>query len=89
VSNILDYQHAMKDYHIPDLRIRIMHHGVLEGSQEILLELEMGQLFLFEEPHSKLSQGVEGKESHMGVTMAADLRHSWHWRLTTSRDKLA
>jgi hypothetical protein len=62
-----------KAYHIPDLRIRVVRHGVLEGSQEIFLKLEMGQFLLFEEPHSKLSQGIEGKKSDMGVTVAADL----------------
>ncbi len=65
-----------KPYHISNVRIRIVRHGVLKRSQEILLELEMGQLFLLEEPHSKLPQRVEGKEPDMGVAMTADLQHN-------------
>ena len=64
----------MKPYHISNLRIRIVRHGILERSQEILLELEVRQLLLFEEPHSKLPQRVEGKEPDMGITMTTDLR---------------
>ena len=66
----------LRSYHISNLRIRIVRHGVLERSQEILLELEMGQLLLFEEPHSKLPQRVEGKEPNMGITMTADLQRN-------------
>lgn len=29
-------------YHIPDLRVRVVRHGVLERSQEIFLKLEVG-----------------------------------------------
>ena len=34
-------------YHISNLRIRIVRHGMLERSQEVLLELEVRQLLLF------------------------------------------
>jgi hypothetical protein len=67
---------TIKAYHISDLRVRIVRHRVLERSQEIFLELEVWQLLLFEEPHSELSQGIEGKESDMRVTMATDLRET-------------
>jgi hypothetical protein len=65
---------VLKPYHISNLRIRIVRHGVLERSQEILLEPEVGQLLLFEEPHSKLPERIEGKEPDMGITMTTDLR---------------
>ena len=51
-----------------------MRHGMFERSQEILLEPKVGQLLLFEEPHSKLPQRIESKEPDMGITMTADLR---------------
>ena len=60
-----------------------MRHGVLERSQEILLELEVRQLLLFEEPHSKLSQRIKGKEPYMRVTMTTDLRDKI---ISTARD---
>ena len=66
----------MDTYHISDLRIRVVLHRVLEWSQEIFLELEVWKLLLFEEPHSELPQGIEGKESNVRVTMATDLRDS-------------
>jgi hypothetical protein len=73
MSVIFARMRTMGAYHIPDFRIHVVCHGVLEGSQEIFLEFEMGQLLLFEEPHSELSQGIEGKEPNMRVTVAADL----------------
>jgi len=48
-------------------------HCVLEWLQEVLLEHEMGQLFLLQETHSQLAQGIESKEADMSVRMTADL----------------
>ena len=50
-----------------------MNHRVLEGFQEVFLELEMRQLFLLQETHGKLSEGIQCKESNMGVIMTANL----------------
>ena len=51
-----------------------MHHRVLERSQEVLLELEVRKLFLFKEPHGKLSQVVQSEERDMGIVVTAHLR---------------
>ena len=50
-----------------------MDHRVLEWPQEILLELEMRELLLFQKAHSQLTEGVQSKESDMWVIMTAHL----------------
>ena len=67
-----------------------MNHRVLERPQEVLLELEVGQLLLLQEAHGKLPQSIEGEEADVNVLVTADLasqvRHSpypgAHTRLT-------
>jgi hypothetical protein len=78
---------TIKAYHISDLRVRIVRHRVLKRSQEIFLELEVWQLLLFEEPHSELPQGIEGKESDMRVTMATDLREGTRWQVRSRAEQ--
>ena len=51
-----------------------MDHGVLERLEEVLLELEVRQLVLLEEPHRKLTERVERKEADVGVIVTADLQ---------------
>ena len=61
-------------YQIADFRVRVVHHRVLEGSQEVLLELEVRKLLLLKEPHGKLSQIIQGEERDMGIVVTAHLR---------------
>jgi hypothetical protein len=39
-------------YQLSDIGVRVMDHGVLERLQEVFLELEMRQLFLFQKTFS-------------------------------------
>ena len=38
-------------YHIADIRVGVVNHGVFERLQEVLLEHEMGQFLLLQETH--------------------------------------
>ena len=60
-------------HHIPYFRITVVSHCVLEGLQEVFLELEMRQFFFLQEARTQLSQGVQGEEGDVGVVMAANL----------------
>jgi len=60
-------------YQLPDIWIRVVNHRVLEGFQEVLLELEMRQLFLLQETHGELSEGIQCEESNMRVIVTANL----------------
>ena len=50
-----------------------MDHGVLERPQEVLLELEVGQLLILQEAHRQLPQRIEREKADMGVLVTADL----------------
>ena len=50
-----------------------MNHRMLKGFQEVFLELEMGQFFLLQEPHSKLTKSIEGEEGNMRIVVTANL----------------
>ena len=50
-----------------------MHHSILERLQEVLLELETWQLFLFQEAHRELSQRVQSEIADVGIAVAAHL----------------
>ena len=50
-----------------------MGHRVLERLQEVFLKFEVRQFFLLQEPHSKLSEGVQCEEPDVRVVMTADL----------------
>lgn len=53
-----------------------MNHGILEGLQEILLELKIGQLFLLQKSHRELTKGIQREKADMWVIMATNL-FSW------------
>ena len=50
-----------------------MNHRILEWSQEVLLEFEVGQLFLLQEAHRQLPQRIKCEEADMGILVTADL----------------
>ena len=58
----MDHLGDTADHHVPDLRALVVLHNVLEGSKEILLEVEVVQLALLDELHGQLLQGVDGEE---------------------------
>ena len=60
-------------YQLSDIWVWIVGHGILERFQKVLLELEMGQFFLLQEPHGKLPERIQCEETDMRITMTADL----------------
>jgi hypothetical protein len=50
-----------------------VNHGKLEWLEEVFLEFEVWQLLFFQEPHSQLSQSVEGKIADVNIAVAANL----------------
>jgi len=48
-------------------------HRVFKWLQEVFLKFEMGQFFLFQETHRKLTEGIQGENADMGVIMATYL----------------
>lgn len=65
---------CMQTYEITNFRVAVMNHRILKGFQEILLKLEMRQFRLFQEAHSKLTEGVQRKETYVRIMVTADLR---------------
>lgn len=63
-----------KLYHVADLWVIVVDHCVFKWLQKVLLELEMGQFFLFQKAHGELSERVQGEESNMRVIMTTYLR---------------
>lgn len=63
---------ALED-HVASVHVGVVDHGVLERAEEILLELEIGELLLLEEVRGHLSERVEGEEADLDVGVAADL----------------
>jgi hypothetical protein len=61
------------DIQFSDIWVRVVGHGIFERLQEVLLELEVGQFFLLQEPHSKLSERIQREEANVRITMTADL----------------
>jgi len=51
----------------------VLLHDVFEGSQEVLLEPEVGQLALLQELHGQLPQRVHGKDGDVLIGVAAHL----------------
>lgn len=64
---------ALED-HVARVGVVVVDHGVLERLEEVLLELEVGELLLLEEAHGKLAKRVEGKEGDLGICVASNLR---------------
>lgn len=52
--------------------MHVVEHDLLEGVQEILLEIEGHEFFTFEEFVSELSQTVDSENGHHEVGMGAD-----------------
>ena len=50
-----------------------MQDGVLKRPEEVLLELEVGQLLLLQEAHGELAQRIEGEEADVRVLVTANL----------------
>lgn len=64
--------HALQD-HVSRFWVRIMHHGILERLQEVLLEIEVCQFLLLQEAHRQLSERVESQERNVCIGMTAYL----------------
>ena len=54
----------------------VLFHDVLERSQEVFLEAEVGELALLDELHRQLSQRVDGEERGVLVRVTANLSHN-------------
>jgi hypothetical protein len=65
---------ALVPHHISNVRITVVGHSVLERFQKILLELEVRQLFLLQESHGQLTEGVQGEEADMWIIVTTDLQ---------------
>jgi hypothetical protein len=65
-------------HHLPGIRVLVVDDRVLEGSEEILLETEMRQFFLFQEVHRQLPQRIQRKEADIRVIMATHLSRQLH-----------
>lgn len=60
-------------YHVANIWVGVVDHRVLKRPEEILLELEMRELLLFQKAHSQLTEGVESEKSDMRVIMTTHL----------------
>ena len=58
------------------LHAPVLFHDVLERSQEVFLEAEVGELALLDELHRQLSQRVDGEERDVLVRVTANLSHN-------------
>ena len=54
----------------------VLFHDVLERSQEVFLEAEVGELSLLDELHRQLSQRVDGEEGDVLVRVTTNLSHN-------------
>jgi hypothetical protein len=62
-----------KEYHVSNLGILVMNHGVLKRLQKVLLKFEMRQLFLLKKSHRKLTKRIQSKKSDVRVIVATNL----------------
>ena len=49
-------------HHVPHRAALVVLHDVLEGAEEVLLEVEVGELALLDELGGQLAEGVHRKE---------------------------
>merc|ERR1711952_457061 len=59
-------------HHVPHRAALVVLHDVLEGAEEIFLEMKVGQLSLLDELLCQLSEGIYGEEGDILGLAAAD-----------------
>lgn len=64
-------------HHVADIGVGVVDHGIFERPQEVLLELEVCELFLLQEAHGQLTKSVQGEEPDVRVLVATHLQTNY------------
>jgi hypothetical protein len=66
-------------YHITNLGVMVVDHGVFKRLQKVFLKLEVWQFLFLQEPHRELTKRIQSENSNMRVVVAANLRSTSEW----------